>query len=289
MRMPDAAAECAPRTGCPLALNVVKSAQGTWSPPPRSRPEHPSTRRPGGANARRPWGAGTVTRDEPGWSAPSHGEHALGRCRHAVHLGYWAIPTRHGGWRHSGQASRAGWAGWAAKSGRSSRSSRSGQTGQAITGERQACRAEPGGLRRACPAGRADRQCRVGQRLCMRFRCKAHGGRFRGHSCGSLGRTMERVRPGEGGEGRAGSGGWDGRARVVPRATASPLFEGIPDLGWQDPWASGPGDHRTSGPVDPGAVERETGNGKRLSGRCDFLREKRIWAGRGKVGSFTPP
>jgi hypothetical protein len=39
-------------------------------------------------------------------------------------------------------------------------------------------RAERGGLRRACPAGwadRADRQCRLRQYLCMRFRCKAYG------------------------------------------------------------------------------------------------------------------
>jgi hypothetical protein len=152
-----------------------------------------------------------------------------------------------------------------AGSARSSRPSRAGQAGQASTWERSACRAVPGGLRRACPAGRAGRaarQCRLGQYLCMRFRCKAYGG------CGGIHAEAMGGQRGEYSLERvaairiAASG-------VVPRPSQSPLFEGRSDFGRLghrttrplDHWTTGPLDRWTAGPLNHGPVERETHSG----------------------------
>jgi hypothetical protein len=241
--MSDAATQCAPQAGFPGGTKSCPLGSAHVEPPPQSWPEHPNTRTPEWRKAR--WlegreamrSGGTDPPDEPRWPAPSHGGHAPDRCGHAVHPEYLAVPTRHGSRRHWGQAGRA------SRAGRTNRSGRSGQPGQAITGKRRACRAVPG------LAGCAVHALRVGpmgsdaRANISACDSDAKPMAVPGAFMRSLGWTMQRVRP------RVGRGARDRRARVVSRATASPLFNSMPDFGWLRPWIGGMGDARpwTSG------------------------------------------
>jgi hypothetical protein len=59
------------------------------------------------------------------------------------------------------------------------------------------------------------------------------------------------------------------RPRVLPSTTPSPLFEGISDFAR--------------------SARQPSGTGNAFQVRCDFLREKRIWAGRVPIPESAPP